>query len=174
MRICPWNQPKEAMRMHNFRINNMAEYTNTQITVKSMQAIFYHAARWILGMVFIYASYDKIIHPGAFAVMVHNYQLLPGELVNLTALVLPWLELIMGICLITGWLMPGTVIVSNILLFIFIIVIFYNIHRGLDISCGCFSTSLEETPANMFTIARDGSFLLLSFYLFWFNFLSHK
>jgi uncharacterized membrane protein YphA (DoxX/SURF4 family) len=145
-----------------------------KISAKSIQVIFYHAARWILGMIFIYASYDKIIHPEAFAVMVHNYQLLPGELVNLTALILPWLELIMGICLITGWLTPGTIIVTNILLFTFTMVLFYNIHRGLDISCGCFSTSPEKTPANMLTIARDSGFLLLSFYLYWYVFVSHK
>jgi len=133
--------------------------------------IVYHMARWILGLVFIYASFDKIIHPHAFAVMVNNYQLLPGEIVNLTALVLPWLELLMGICLITGWLMQGTVIVSNVLLFTFTMVLLYNLHRGLDISCGCFSTSSEKNPANMFTIARDSGFLLLSFYLYWFNFV---
>ena len=156
--------------MHKFRENHILANTQIPKTVKPIQAIAYHVARWVLGIVFIYASYDKILHPHAFAIMVNNYQLLPGELVNLTALLLPWLELFMGICLVTGWLMHGTVIVSNVLLFTFTVVLFYNIHRGLDINCGCFSTSPEEMSASMFTIARDAGFLLLSFYLCWFKF----
>lgn len=143
---------------------------NCQPVKKSMHPLLYNLARWILGMVFIYASFDKIRHPDAFAVMVNNYQLLPGELINLTALVLPWLELILGICLISGQIMQGTVVISNLLLLMFTIILFYNLHRGLDISCGCFSTAPEKTPITMLTLARDGFFLLLSLYLCWFTF----
>ncbi|SMC59947.1 Methylamine utilisation protein MauE [Desulfocicer vacuolatum DSM 3385] len=157
--------------MYNFKENRMAGNTQSPTSKISIPLIFYHGARWILGVIFIYASYDKIIHPFDFATVVNNYQLLPGELVNFTALVLPWLELFMGICLLTGWLMPGTAIVSTGLLFIFTMIIYYNIHRGLDINCGCFSTSEDTMPANIFTITRDTVFLLLSFYLCWFSFI---
>lgn len=129
----------------------------------------YHVVRWMLGAVFIFAAYDKILHPEAFAVIVNNYQVLPGELVNLTALVLPWLELIIGVCLIAGWVMPGVVILANGLLLVFTLLLFYNLHRGLDIHCGCFSTEPGENPVGTLTIARDTIFLLLSFYLTWFT-----
>jgi len=59
-------------------------------------------ARLFLGRVFIYASVDKIFHPDDIARAVYNYQILPDGLINLTALVLPWLELLLGICLLTG------------------------------------------------------------------------
>ena len=65
-------------------------------------------ARLFLGGVFIYASVDKILHPDDFAHAVYNYQILPNGLINLTALVLPWLELLLGICLLTGVWLPGT------------------------------------------------------------------
>lgn len=129
----------------------------------------YLITRWILGVVFIVAAYDKILHPNAFAAIVNNYQILPGGMINLTALVLPWLEMIIGICLVAGWVMPGAVIFANILLLTFTVLIFYNLHRGLDISCGCFSTAPGESPVGKLTIARDTIFLLLSFYLIWFN-----
>ena len=142
--------------------------------VKSMQAGVYHVIRWILGIIFIYASYDKILHPQAFALVVYNYQLLPEELINLTALILPWLELLLGVCLITHRLIQGTIIISNILLFTFTIIVFYNVHRGLDINCGCFSTDIKKDPATMLTIVRDVIFLIMSFYLYLFAFKIKK
>ncbi len=156
--------------MGSFLPNHGTADKATHHPANSMQKKVYHAIRWMLGLIFIYASYDKILHPQAFALMVHNYQLLPGELVNLTALVLPWLELILGGCLITDRLMPGTVIISNLLLFTFTIILFYNVHRGLDINCGCFSTAMEDNPATRITIVRDGIFLMMSLYLYWFTF----
>lgn len=56
-------------------------------------------ARLILGAIFVYASIDKILHPDAFAKAVYNYQILPHAFINPTAMVLPWLELILGIFL---------------------------------------------------------------------------
>ncbi len=63
--------------------------------------------RIILGGIFVYASTDKILHPAAFAEMIYNYQIVPDFLINLSALVLPWLELFIGVCLISGKWMPG-------------------------------------------------------------------
>lgn len=126
----------------------------------------YPVSRWILGIVFVYASYDKILDPKAFAEVIYNYQILPDILINICALVLPWLELALGICLIMGLMMPGTVLMVNLLLILFIGALFFNLYRGLDVSCGCFSTALDDRPVDIWTVARDASFLLLSFHLF--------
>lgn len=130
----------------------------------------YYACRWILGIVFIYASYDKILHPAEFAESVYNYQLLPDFLINLTALILPWMELILGISLISGIFLSGSILMGNVLLVIFMAALIFNLHRGLDVSCGCFSTSSSEGPADIWTVARDASFLCFSFYLFFLHF----
>ena len=125
------------------------------------------AARLILGGVFIFASADKIIHPAAFAEAVYNYQILPDTLINLTAMILPWLELILGIFLILGLWFPGAVLLSNLLLVTFFGSLVFNLSRGLDIHCGCFSTSQESTSLCMcLYVIRDGIFLLLGLYLF--------
>jgi hypothetical protein len=63
--------------------------------------------RLFLGGVFIYASVDKVLHPADFARAVYNYQILPNGLINLTALLLPWLELLLGMCLLAGVWLPG-------------------------------------------------------------------
>ena len=132
---------------------------------KNLSQIIYYGLRLILGVVFIYASFDKILHPALFAKIVYNYQILPDGLINSTALVLPWLEFIMGIFLIIGLWMPGTVVLSNILLVSYLGALLFNLARGLDISCGCFSTSTESS-INMWYVLRDASFLLLSVCLF--------
>ncbi|QTA79664.1 MauE domain-containing protein [Desulfonema limicola] len=121
--------------------------------------------RFLLGIVFIYASYDKILNPAAFAKAVFNYQILPDSAVNITALVLPWLELIIGLCLISGIWLPGAAVISTGLLTVFMSTLIFNIIRGLDINCGCFSTETTEGPADMMTVIRDLVFLCISVYL---------
>lgn len=132
--------------------------------------ILYHVTRLVLGGVFIYASMDKIIHPQAFAQAVFNYQVLPGFLINLTALILPWLELILGVCLLLNRWVQGASGMVAILMSIFLGMIVFNLARGLDISCGCFSTSTEEGPMSMFTLLRDIIFLILAYVLVVFTF----
>jgi cation diffusion facilitator family transporter len=127
--------------------------------------ILYHTARWILGVVFIYASFDKIIHPAAFSEAIYNYQILPDIFINLTAIILPWLELIMGIMLVIGVWMPGVVVMSNFLLTVFMGALIFNMARGLDFYCGCFSTSDTESTINIWIVLRDASLLILSIYL---------
>lgn len=123
------------------------------------------SARFILGGVFVYASFDKILHPASFAEAVYNYQILPDELINLTAIVLPCLELFLGIFLIINFWMPGTVVISNLLLMTFVGALLFNMARGLNINCGCFSTTAVESSMNILTVLRDTSFLAIAVYL---------
>ena len=137
---------------------------------KNPSRFFYHGVRLILGVIFIYASYDKILHPKAFAEVVYHYQILPDKLINLTAIFLPWIEIMIGVFLIVGFWMPGTVIWCNILLVIYIGALGYNLARGLDINCGCFSTT-KGSPISIEHILWDAVFLVLSSYLLFFVFV---
>ncbi len=75
--------------------------------------------RLFLGVVFIVASVDKILDPAAFAQTVRNFQILSDALVNLTALILPWLELLIGLCLLFGCWLGGVTLLANGLLALF-------------------------------------------------------
>jgi hypothetical protein len=125
--------------------------------------------------IFIYASIDKIVHPAAFARGVYNYQLLPDGLINLTALVLPWLELFLGICLLAGIWLPGAVLAVNVLLIVFLAALLANLARGLDVDCGCFSTGSDgpAMPAGWYLL-RDVGFLALGAFLFYEVFLKRR
>jgi uncharacterized membrane protein YphA (DoxX/SURF4 family) len=134
---------------------------------------FYHITRIILAFVFIYASIDKIIHPQAFAQAVFNHQVLPETLINIIAIVLPWMELGLGICLLFNVWMNGVSLLTAILMLVFMSTITFNLLRGLDVGCGCFSTSAEGSM-NSLTFIRDLIFLCLSFSLVMFVFRKHK
>jgi uncharacterized membrane protein YphA (DoxX/SURF4 family) len=133
------------------------------------------AARLAMAGIFIFASIDKIAHPAAFAKDVFNYQILPDAMINLTALVLPWLELLLGLCLLAGVWMPGAVLSANGLLLIFLAALVFNLARGLDVNCGCFSTG-SDAPAMSTTyyLVRDIGFLALGAFLFYGVFLVNR
>jgi uncharacterized membrane protein YphA (DoxX/SURF4 family) len=126
------------------------------------------AARLIMAGIFIYASIDKIAHPAAFARDVYNYQILPDALINMTALALPWLELFLGLCLLAGIWLPGAVLVVNALLVVFLAALLFNLARGLDVNCGCFSTGSDGPAMSTgWYLMRDVGFLALGAFLFY-------
>lgn len=134
---------------------------------------FYHLLRLVLAFVFIYASIDKIVHPHPFAQAVFNHQVLPVFLINLTAIILPWMELILGVCLLFNYWMNGVSLLTAVLMLLFIGIITLNLSRGLNVGCGCFSTSTEGSMDTL-TLIRDIIFLCLSFSLVVLTFRRHK
>jgi len=133
--------------------------------IRFLNKPLYFWARLTLGAIFLAASIDKIHHPEAFAQIVYNYRILPDLWVNLTAIVLPWTELILGILLIAGLWLPGAVLLSNMMLSVFFCLLVTSILRGLDVEWGCFSSRPSEDAAYLWYILRDLLFLLLAVYL---------
>lgn len=127
------------------------------------RAVFF-VLRLVLGGIFIVAGIPKIMDTASFAGMVYNYQLLPDWLINLTALFLPWLEVLVGALILTGLWLPGAVILYNGLMISFIVALSFNMARGLDVSCGCFFNDPGDI-IDFKTIARDGLILIGSLYL---------
>ncbi len=119
--------------------------------------------RIILGIMFIYASLDKITHPEEFAKQIGYYKALPFGLENLVAIVLPWLELIIGICFLAGIFVDGATLLSIMMMIGFILIISQALLRGIDISCGCFKVSADGENIGLTTIIRDIIFLVMSF-----------
>jgi len=125
-------------------------------------------SRLILGGVFIYASIDKIINPGDFAKIIGNYHVLPLGLENLVAIVLPWLELIAGVCLIIGVMVDGATILVVLMNIVFIFAITQALARGISIECGCFSVSSDAgSTIGIKTILRDIGYLFLAYIVYY-------
>lgn len=100
-----------------------------------------------LGVVFLISSMAKIADPSAFAAIVTNYQILNPPLVTLTVIILPWIEAICGVALVLGRYEKGAALLVSLMMVAFIGIGFFNVYRGLDIACGCFSLSARE-PSN--------------------------
>lgn len=95
--------------------------------------------RVLLGAMFIYAGFSKLTEPAAFAKIIYGYQLFPEIIINLTAIILPFVEVFTGLALITGvWPRSSAAILGGLLL-MFVVAISINLIRGHEFDCGCFS-----------------------------------
>ena len=94
-----------------------------------------------LGCLFLWSSLPKIRQPYDFLSNVYEYELVGAKLGMLTAMVLPWLELLLGICLLGGICAGDALLASTTLAAVFVFAQASALYRGLEISCGCFSTS---------------------------------
>jgi len=119
------------------------------------------ALRVLVAGIFFYASYDKILHPADFAAIITDYRILPDILVNPAAIILPWLELILGVLLLTGKWLEGALFLVNVLMLVFWTALVVNAVRGIDVSCGCFSTAKDSGGDMTWYLFRDGFFVLL-------------
>jgi uncharacterized membrane protein YphA (DoxX/SURF4 family) len=126
-----------------------------------------------LGAIFVAAALPKITDPPSFAHMIYNYRILPGGLIHITALVMPWIEIITGLALILGvWVKPARWIIATMLI-VFMVAISINLLRDNAIDCGCFDVSAagkthEERIRDMWiVIVRDAGMLLMIAQMAW-------
>ena len=114
------------------------------------------AIRIFIGVVFLWASVPKIADPQGFAEILKNYQILPQTLVNPVAVMLPWVEALCGLSLVVGRLIRGAALIFVVLMAMFAALTGFNIYRGLDITCGCFSVSDNQAAASQwFNLIRN-------------------
>ncbi|MBN4081414.1 DoxX family membrane protein [Caldithrix abyssi] len=131
-----------------------------------VQIVFFF--RLIVGIIFVYASWDKIAHPAEFAKVIGNYHAVPFGLENMMALVMPWLELLVGIFLIAGIMVDGAAIMGILMMVVFIFAISQALARGISIECGCFSVTETGGPKiGLQTILRNIVYLSMSLVIFY-------
>ena len=117
-------------------------------------------ARWYLGVLFVGACLHKIAEPYSFAVDVATYDILPLGLVNVTAIVLPWVELAAGVMLLAGVRVRAAALLVAAMMAAFIAALLIALAKGLDMSCGCFaSQGAVDDPISFLTVLRDLAWL---------------
>jgi uncharacterized membrane protein YphA (DoxX/SURF4 family) len=123
--------------------------------------------RLVLAALFLYAAVEKIIDPREFAKAIYFYQIVPDFAVNLMAVVLPVLEIILALSLISGIYLRGASLISSCLFLLFAAALSISLFRGLDISCGCFGKS--SGSINWLYLVRDISLCLMSLWILFFD-----
>lgn len=126
----------------------------------------YLLLRFGMGALFILDSWDKIRYPAAFAQVIQNYALLPAGMIPPVAILLPWVEALCGVSLIVGRLCLGGLAILNGLMLIFITALAINVIRGVDVACGCFSSSgSEQRGTYAWYFVRDIAILAVGLWL---------
>jgi len=114
----------------------------------------------LLGFVFISSGFDKIRFPYQFLSSIYDYELTGPKLGEFAAMIIPWMELVSGICLVSKLFIGGALFISSILFVIFVFVKASALYRGLDISCGCFSLA-EITSSSISYTSLIGTILMM-------------
>ena len=133
-----------------------------------VRPVFLALARLAVAGLFLAACIAKIRDPAAFALAVHRYRILPGEWVNLVALVLPWIELTAGLAVLAAparLRAAGALIIAG-MLSVFTLAISLNLLRGIEASCGCFSTRADAAVSDGWNLVRNGALIWLSLAVF--------
>jgi uncharacterized membrane protein YphA (DoxX/SURF4 family) len=116
--------------------------------------------RLALGALFLYSGLAKIKAPYEFLASVNNYQLTGPALTVVVAALVPWLETIVGVCLIGGVFTQGAMVGAALLCTAFATAISLAWFRGLHIECGCFESAGRWIDG--LVVARSLGLLLLT------------
>ena len=70
----------------------------------------------VFGGVFVYAAVLKLRDPGRFLIDIRSFDMLPDPYAAWLALLLPWVELLCGLAVITGLMRKGGLLILNLAL----------------------------------------------------------
>jgi uncharacterized membrane protein YphA (DoxX/SURF4 family) len=98
-----------------------------------------------LGVVFVWAAGNKLFVSGVEVFMkdVANFRIVGEPWDAVIAYSLPWLELIVGLCLILHIQQRGAALLATLMTVVFLGAIISAWMRGIDLHCGCFGKSTE-------------------------------
>jgi uncharacterized membrane protein YphA (DoxX/SURF4 family) len=118
--------------------------------------------RLLIGGIFIYTGVPKTLRPDDFSRLVAGYRVLDPDLVNLAGIIMPWLELITGACLVIGLIPRSAALVAAGTLALFMVVGALALFRGLHISCGCFFPLMGDHTLGWDLVVRDAILLIIT------------
>ena len=133
----------------------------------------YHTIRWLISGLFLYAGGSKLLALPSFAQTISDYGLIPDSLALPAALFLVAAELIAALALLAD--LRGGLTGIILLLLLFIAVLAYGIHLGLDVDCGCFGSKEQEAHSSeglYQAVYRDLMMLAGCLFLYWYRFFA--
>lgn len=124
--------------------------------------------RIIMGALFVYSAFYKVLEPNAFVRVIIRYNIIPEMVTPYVAIILPFIELILGFLLLIGLRVRASSLTLIFLMILFIFAITLNVIRGESFDCGCFEFTrfgFKET-IGISIIIRDVIILLILLLLF--------
>ncbi len=133
---------------------------------KRQQVLLFLARIW-LGGLFAFSGWSKAVEPYEnFRGVLSQYALIPSAVAPLIARSFPWVELITGVFLITGYALRASALGAAALSGVFVLLIGISQVFGfaLPAECGCFGAGLHFTPSQMLGI--DALSVILALLIF--------
>lgn len=118
-------------------------------------------ASWVIGVSLLLGAIPHLGNPYFFLGSIYDYRLVNPGIGQLVAMTLPWLELIVAVCLIARLFVDSAHAVALCMFAVFASVQTAAYVRGLGISCGCFGAS-HETVIGWFSLSLVYGLLLLA------------
>tara|TARA_B100000902_G_scaffold37047_1_gene44288 strand:- start:7777 stop:8208 length:432 start_codon:yes stop_codon:yes gene_type:complete len=121
--------------------------------------------RLIVGGIFIFAGYNKLIDLQAFELAVRNYSIFNDPWVAVLVMILPPFELLVGLLIVLRTLYMGSLVLVTTLTLTFIFALCSLLVRDINIECGCLglSNSIELQILIDITILGACVYLFKSF-----------
>lgn len=115
----------------------------------------------LIGALFAVAALAKLGDLHAFAEQIHNFRLVPWGLENLSAITLPWIELVAALALVFGVRARAGGVVAAVLTALFTVAVLIAMARGLDVECGCFGTG-DATRVGLLKVVENLAMLAVA------------
>ena len=116
---------------------------------------------WAFGIVLLLSSIPHWANPYYFLGAVYAYDLVGPGVGQIVAMLLPTLQLIVAVCLISRTWLDAAHLIALLMFGCLLTVQSLAYFRDLEISCGCFGPC-HETPIGMASLWTVGGFFLTS------------
>ncbi|HRP01512.1 MAG TPA: MauE/DoxX family redox-associated membrane protein [Candidatus Kapabacteria bacterium] len=122
--------------------------------------------RLIIGFIFLAFGASKLGISEKFASDIAKYAIMPEFSLNLISIILPWVEIVIGILLILGVRLRANALIATTLMVLFICFVSFAMIMGYDINCGCSSTNPQKVGFPK--LLENSGLLLLSILIYMF------
>lgn len=100
--------------------------------------------RVLIGGYVLLSAVPKLADPLAFATSIGHYNILPEMMVHGFALIVPWLEVLLGTAMVLGFRLRVSAGLTGALIAVFTVAVAWAVVNNLTIDCGCFGAQGGE------------------------------
>jgi uncharacterized membrane protein YphA (DoxX/SURF4 family) len=114
-----------------------------------IRAYLVHLLRLALGVMFLFSGLVKIRLPYQFLAIVCDYRVFGPRQSAIVAASIPWMEIGIGLCLLSRLLVPGAFLLAGALGAVFVALVGSAVYRQMNIKCGCFLSNDNISAATV-------------------------
>jgi uncharacterized membrane protein YphA (DoxX/SURF4 family) len=122
-----------------------------------------------LGVVLLWAGAVKVYDPRSFLATLDLYNLFPLALAKFLAMMVPWVEVVVGLVLLSTIRHRGAAILATVLGVAFVLAQSWALYHGLKIPCGCFGSTAQNVDGKSLfraaAVAIAGAWLVLALHI---------